>query len=402
MRAIDLVIKGGHLIDPAAGIDEERDIAISQGRVIEVDSGISSRNVRKTIRADGLFVSPGFVDLHAHVARGIVRLGVDPDTACLLKGTTTVVDAGSTGELSFDSFKKYVIEGSRTRIIAFINIESLGMIEFGTMPGNTDQRWPSLLTAQKEKYASMFVNSKNTEKIIRENHSVIAGIKWAHHGMEIMKLARGSATRSDCLLMIENHFMPDALKLVRRGDIVTHLFLDHLNRISGYRDGLLDEKRRVRPEFFRAEKKGVILDVGHGRGSFSWRVAETAFAEGLRPTTISTDLWIGNINGPVWDLPTVASKFLHLGMSLKEVIAAITSKPALALGMPDEIGSLKPGLCADLVIFKVQNGRFIIPDSDGATRIVQRKIVPQTIIRNGEVVVQGRKFVGSKSPKWGK
>jgi dihydroorotase len=339
------------------------------------------------IDAAGMIVTPGLVDIHTHTAYNVAKLSVDPETACLLKGTTTVVDAGSTGELNFTPFKKLVVERSRARILAFINIESLGMVEFtADPPRNTDQGWPDLITGINEAFAPLFVNTKNTVEFIRKNRRTIVGIKWAHHGMKVLKLARDAADKIGCRLMIENHFMPDALKYVRRGDMVTHLYHNYNNPRAGYVDGLT-HRGKVRPEFFEAVKRGIILDIGHGRGSFVWKIAELAVNEGIKPQTISTDLWIGNLKGPVYDMPTTMSKLLHLGMSLEEVVRASTVASASAIDRLDEIGTLKHGMCADVAIFRLRKGKFPLVDVTGVGRIGTQLLTPLHVIRGGDIVL---------------
>ncbi len=381
-----LLIKGGFLVDPEQGLYGKRDVAISRGRVRAVERSIPASNAEKVVDATGMIVTPGLVDLHTHTAYGVVRLSVDPLRSCLLRGSTTVVDAGSTGELSFSPFKKFVIEKSKTRILALLNIESLGMLEFADVrPRWTDQEWPRLLTADDERFAKLFINIGNTVKTILRNRSVLVGIKWAHHGIKGMALAREAADKARCRLMIENHFMPQALKHVKKGDIVTHLYHNYHNPNAGYYDGLTDGGK-IRPEFYKASRRGVVLDVGHGKGSFSWKVAELAFREGIEPDTISSDLWVGNVNGPVYDLPTTMSKFLHLGMKLVEVVRAVTATPASVIGKLGEIGTLKPGSSADVAVFKMKEGKFPLVDSYGVGRTGSKLLVPIKVVRGGSLV----------------
>ena len=374
-RSYDIVVKNGTVIDPSQDIHELKDVAISEGRIVDLHRGINASNARYVIDASDMIVTPGLIDIHVHCCYGIAHLAVDPDLICLAKGTTTVLDAGSTGELNFMGFKKYVIKNARTRIFALLNIESLGMIEYS----RENQKWPSLITGHDE----MFINIEGTLETIKRNRNVIIGIKWAHHGIEGVKLARKAADQAGCLLMAENHHQPETLKYMKKGDVITHLY--HDIRIEQH-DGLLNEDGKVQPEFFDAVKRGVIMDVGHGAKSFRWPVAEKGIEQGIRPDTISTDLHVGSFNGPVYDLPTTMSKFLHLGLSLEEVIRASTTKPAEVLGKQDMIGTLKIGACGDITVLKLKEGRFPLVDVKGEGRICRQRLIAVKVIRNGEIV----------------
>jgi dihydroorotase len=392
----DLLVKGGMVLDRAQGISEKMDVAVTSGKIEAVETSISDAKAKKTVDAEGLVVSPGLIDIHTHVAWELVRLSIDPYTRCLLKGTTTAVDAGTTGELNFRGFEHYVIDTSKTRILAFINIESLGMVEFADIkPGNTDQEWPSLLTRSKEKYAGMFISEENTEKVIRDNRDTIVGIKWAHHGIMGMEKARQTGDSAGCRLMVENRFMPAAgMRLLKKGDIITHIFHNAFNANSGYVDGIYQDGK-IPEEFFQMRKKGIIFDVGHGQGSFSWDVGELAFKEGIQPDTISSDLWSGNIDGPVYDLPTVMSKFLHLGMSVEDVFAAATSDAASAVGRKGKLGTLQPGRPADIAVFKLREGSFPMEDCYGKVRKMKRHIVPVHVVKGGELMLSNGKPVSA-------
>lgn len=382
----DLLIKNGTVIDPALNIYEKMDVAVCNGLIDDVAKRISGDS-QKTIDASGLIVTPGFIDMHAHVAHNVIGLSVDPDRACLEKGSTTVVDAGSTGELNFVPFREYVVHRSAARVLGFINIESLGMIEFGDFsPNNTNQKWPELLTALNELFAPLFVNVENTEKLVSENRGVLLGLKWAHHGLKFLEYARQVADRAGCMIMAENHYMPVALKYLRKGDIVTHAYHFVESRVTRRRDGLTEDGKTVHSEFFDAVKRGVLLDVGHGKASFSWAVAELALKEGLEPHTISTDLWKGNVEGPVFDLPTTMAKFLRLGLSLEKVIEATTTKPASALGRLGELGTLKHGAKADIVTLRLIEGEFPLIDSHGDKRKGSTMPVPVHIVKDGRII----------------
>lgn len=374
----DLVVKGGTLLDPSQQIFERKDIAISDGKVEDMRENISSG--QKVIDASGMIVTPGFVDTHTHVASGVVSLCIDPTENCLMKGTTTVADAGSCGELNFPPFKEFVIKKNPARILAFLNIESLGMIEFL----DPTQRWIEFLDSPES--SKLFANQENTVKVIRENPEIV-GIKWAHHTIELLEIARETADRVPCRIMAESRLIPDLLKFLKSGDIATHIFHFAVHKISKRHDGITEDGKKIHDEVFEAKRRGVVFDIGHGQGSFSWDVARLAFREGLEPDTISTDLWSGNVRGPVYDLPTTMAKFLHLGMSLEKVVRAVTSTPAKVLGREGEFGTLKPGSTADLVAFKIKEGSIVLTDSAGNRKTGDKTIVPVHVIKDGKVII---------------
>jgi len=377
----DFIVKGGLLVDPAYGVNEEMDVAVQDGRVSAVEARIPQEQATRVLDASGMIVTPGLVDIHTHTALDLVRLSVDPEQACLLRGSTTVVDAGSTGELNYKPFKELIMKTSRPRILAFLNIESLGMIEFvDSPPSYSDQKWSELLCAFDEVYAPLFINIDNTVKMIQAERDAIVGIKWAHHGLKGLAMAREAADKAGCRLMIEKQHVPESLKYVKKGDIVTHIYLPVADRYGA------TSFQEFCPELFDAVKRGVLLDVGHGKGSFSWKLAELAMKEGLKPYTISTDLWVGNLNGPVFDMPTTISKFFHLGMTLEEVVMASTASPAFAIGRSGEIGTLKPGACADIAVFKLQDGKFPLDDCYGEGRIATRMLTPTHVVRGGDTI----------------
>jgi dihydroorotase len=383
----DLVIKGGTLIDPSQKIHEKKDLAVSNGKIDDVRSRISDSSAERVIDASGMYVTPGLIDIHTHVANDLIRLSIDPDKHCLMNGTTTAVDAGSCGELNFVPFKKFVIERVRTRILAFLNVESLGMIEFtNSNPRNTDQEWPELLWSEDELYSARFVNLKNTESVIRRNQDTIVGLKWAHHGLSLLELSRKVADSASSKIMAESRYIPDSLKYLKRGDIATHIFHRARHKVTNRIDGISEDGKNIHSEVFAASKRGVVLDIGHGKGSFSWDVARLALREGLEPDTISTDLWTGNVRGPVHDLPTTMAKLLHLKMNLEKVIEATTTRPAAVLNRVSELGTLKPGSEADVLVFRLHPAKIVLTDSYGKSELAEKTIMPISVLRHGEIV----------------
>lgn len=374
----DIVIKDGKVIDPSQNLNEQLDLAILDGKIVNLQRNVNEEGAEQVIDASGLLVTPGLIDMHVHCCPGIAKLGIDPEFSCLAKGSTTVLDVGSTGHLNFTGFRNFLIERCKTRIIALLNIESLGMIE------TQNEKWPKLIMEHEE----MFINIDDTVKMIRENRDVILGLKWAHHTPLGLKLAREAADKAECILMAENHFEPETIKYLKKGDMVTHTY--HAHRPSLKRrpdDGLFDENGNVHPEFYEAIKRGAIIDVGHGAGSFAWHAAEKGLKEGIKPDTISTDLHVRSFNGPAYDMATTMSKFLLLGMSLDEVVRASTTKPAEVLGKPEKIGNLRPGACADVTILEMQEGKFVYTDVYKDKRKGSHRLNVRKVIREGEIIV---------------
>lgn len=380
-----VLVKNGHVVDPSQGLDEVMDIGLSNGNVVDSEVSLSSSDYDKTIDASNKLVLPGLIDLHTHLAEHITpNLGINADRYCLPQGTTTAVDAGSTGELTFDAFKKFIIDSTETRIYAFINAESLGMIEFPQ--AKSGEKWPDLITQNDEEYYDYFTNNERTLRAIKQNPDFVVGIKWAHHGPKSIKKAVDLARKANTTIMVENHHMPESLSLLRKGDVVTHIYHKYYNKLAGRIDGMTDENGSIHDEYYKAYKNGILFDLGHGGGSFSWEVAELAIRESLFPNVISTDLWKSNVDGPVFDLPTTMSKLMHLGMKLEDIVKAVTYTPATLLKRENEIGTLRPGSKGGLVIMDKMNCKVELVDSYGNGKKVESILVPNTIIYRDNIM----------------
>ena len=369
---LDLLLKGGMLVDPHQGIGGIRDIGVRDGRIAVVAETISEE-ATETLDAVGKVVTPGLIDLHVHVWWGVAHLGIEADPHCVRRGATTVYDAGSAGADTFLGFKKYVIDVSVTRIKAFLHIASQGQLnkEIGEL---TDLRY-----ADVDKAVAMC-------ELCKED---IVGIKIrmtrnlvGDNGREVLKRARAVCEATGLPLMLHPNDSPlsqaEMLRQMQTGDIMTHCF--HRSDT-----GVLDEAGQVRPEAIAASERGVLFDVGHGAGSFSFQVAEIAMNQGLRPGTISSDLHHYNLHGPVYDLATTLSKFMHLGWTLEEAVERTTVAPAQAMGMLGEIGTLAPGSCADIAVFDLEEGAFDFFDATGQKRIGEQRLVPVATVRAGEI-----------------
>lgn len=374
LRLYDLLIKGGIIVDPSKRIREEKDVAITKGIIKSVEKDISSDRANETIEANGLIVTPGLIDLHVHVYPGVSHYGIDVDAHCLSHGVTTVVDAGSSGADTFEGFRRYVVKVSATRIYAFLNISSMGMIS------------PRIGELEDIRFA----NVERAIEVIERNRDVIQGIKVrlaesivGENGVRPLLLAKRVAEAVKMPLMIHPQSNPqisllEILTELRDRDILTHCF-------HGFEDGVLDDQGYVRDEVKEATKKGVVLDIGHGKGSFSFDVAEKALSQGLLPETISTDLHHYNVFGPVYNLANTVSKFLHLGLTLDDVLAKVTSIPAKLLGINNHLGNLRIGSIADISIFELKEGSFKLEDTMGKVVIGKRLLEPAAVIKGGRV-----------------
>lgn len=380
--AYDLLIKGGTLVDPAQNIHANKDVAFSNGVVAEVGEDLSKTGAQEVLDASGCLVTPGMIDLHVHVFYGVSHYGIEPDPTCLAKGATTVVDAGSAGADIFPGFRKYVIDVSETRILAQINISSQGMLtqEIGEfeIPEYADV---DKACAMIEKHRDVILGVK----VRLTKHSIVS----ERSGMIPLHHAREAADAAGLPIMVHPQdawcdSIDDILAVMGKRDIVTHCF-------HGSRCGILDDGGKVRKSVHEAMERGVVFDVGHGAGSFSWDTVETAMSQGVAPQTISSDLHIYNVNGPVYDLANVVTKFLHLGMSLDDAIAKVTSVPAEVILMSDKIGTLAPGAWGDAIISELREGEFQLMDSRGETRTSRQNFVPITVVKGGRVYRQGRK-----------
>ena len=381
MHNYELLIKNGTLIDAAQGIHTRQDIGFANGHVAAVSDDIPISEAREVLDANGCFVTPGLIDLHVHVFYGVSHFGIEPDSTCLARGATTVVDAGSAGADTFPGFRKYVIDVSDTRILAQLNISSQGMLtqEIGELE-NPDYADVGKACRMIEAHRDIILGVK-----VRLTRESIVG---ARAGMLPLHRAREAADAAGLPLMVHPQdawcqSIDDILAVMGKRDILTHCFHD-------MPCGILDENCKIRDSVHAALERGVIFDVGHGAGSFSWDVVNKAMAQGVEPTTISSDLHVYNVDGPVYDLVNVVNKFLYLGMPLDEALAKVTSVPADTILMPGEVGTLAVGAWGDAVVFELREGAFELVDARGQSRIGTQKLEPIVVVKSGRVYRQKR------------
>jgi len=372
----DLLLKNGTLVDPARSIHARRDVAFANGVVAAVGENLSPAEAARVVDAAGRLVTPGLIDLHVHVFEGVSHYGIAPDPTCLAHGATTVVDAGSAGADTFAGFRKYVIEASATRIFAQLNISSMGMIS-ASVGELDDLKWADVPKALQtiEKHRDLILGVK-----VRLTRDSIVG---ASAGLTPLYRAREAADAAGLPIMVHPQAawcdsLDDVLAVMRQGDVLTHSFHDHSH-------GILDDDGTIRRSVREARERGVVFDVGHGQGSFSWSVCEAALAQDFPPTTISSDLHVYNLNGPVFDLATTVSKFLHLGLSVDDALAKVTAVPAQILHLDGKIGTLAVGAWGDAAVFDLEEGAFDYVDSRGQSRTGRQRLVPRVVVKGGQV-----------------
>lgn len=381
MHKHDAIICGGHVIDPANGLDAVLDIGIRDGRISEIKPSIDPGEANTTYDAAGQIVTPGLVDLHVHGYHLVSPLSVPVDHYCLGRGVTTAVDAGSAGCGTFAGFRAFAIERVRTRLLAFLNISCSGLA-FGGLGG--DDSVPGELDLLK------LASARGCVDCVEQNRDVLVGVKIrlsasiADEGRNEGEAYRRAleASRTLRLPLMVHHALStvsvdDCPGRMVAGDIYTHAY-------HGFTSSIVDATtRKLHRAVREARERGVLFDIGHGQGSFNWTVAEICAGEGFWPDTISTDIHTGTCEGPAYDMPTVMTRLLHLGMPLTEVVARSTFEPAKAIGWEDRIGTLGIGREADVAVFSVETVEMDLEDCQSQLRRIGRRLVPQAVWRAG-------------------
>ena len=376
----DLLLKGGHLIDPKNNINGPMDIAITNGIIAQVASDINPDKANKVIDISGLYVTPGLIDMHVHVFMGndpgsYIANGatsVMPDGFTFRSGVTTVVDAGSSGWRNFRQFKEQTIDKADTRVLALLNIVGTGM-------------WGRL----EEQDVTDMNPEMTAHMITRLYPEILVGVKSAHYWGDFTQVDKaveaGKLANVPVMIDFGEHDPTNSIKSLflehlRPGDMFTHTFAN-----IGQREAIVDENGKVKPFVFEAQKKGIVFDVGHGGGSFIWRQAVPAIKQGFMPTVISTDLHTQSMNAAMKDLCNILSKFMAIGMTLEEVISRATWKPAQVINRPD-LGHLSVGAEADIAVLKLRNGDFGYTDVRNKKINANQKLETELTIRAGRIV----------------
>jgi dihydroorotase len=368
----DLVIKSCDLLDPSQNLRGQRDIGIRNAVIAAVEPQIPDAMATQTLDAGGKLVTPGLVDFHTHVFHH-TGIGLPADELVPYTGTTTYVSAGDAGVGTFSAFKHYVMAQSRSRIVGFLNISSIGLVGFpvGEML-NID-----------------YADVDSAAKVLAENSDVLIGMKVresldvvGQNGLEPLKRAIAAAERSGTRGRVMCHIgnapgdLSALLDLLRPGDVLTHAY-SGLGNNTVMNGKLLDAA-------LAAKRRGVIIDVGHGGGSFDYTVAEPAIQQGLVPDTISSDIHAVSVNTPGMPfLPWVMSKFLNMGFPLEQVVAMTTVNPAKLIGRVDKLGTLQIGAPADVSILELVEHPVTFVDTRGNERPGQRYLKPVQTVRAG-------------------
>ena len=369
----ELVIRGGQVVDPSQDLNAKRDIGIRWGRIAAIESSIAAERALQSIDASGKLVVPGLVDMHAHVYPQASALGLPADELVPYTATTTYVSAGDAGANNFSAFKHYVIAQARSRIFAFVHISSIGLAGFPV----------------GEELNLDYADVDAAAKTVAENPDVCLGVKVrisknvvGANGLEPLRRAIAAARRAGNRARVMCHIgdapgdLSELLHLLRPGDILTHTYSGAGNNIV--QDG------KVLPAALEAKRRGVVIDVGHGGGSFDYTIAEPAIAQGLTPDTISSDIHAvsGNTPGMPY-LPWVMSKFLNLGFTLEQVIGMATVNPAQIIDRVDQLGTLQTGAPADVAILELIEEPVSFVDTRKNAREGKRYLKPVQTVRAG-------------------
>jgi dihydroorotase len=369
----ELVLRNGRVVDPSQKIDRVTDVAFSDGKVAAIGDGLDAGGADMRDVA-GRIVTPGLIDLHTHVYWGGTSLGIDAEMFARKSAVTTCVDTGSAGPGNFAGFRKHVIEPSAIRILPYLHVSFAGIYGFSSKVMVGEGHDIRLLAA------------RDCLEVVEANRDLIVGIKVrlgrtasGAAGIVPLDVAEQVADQTGLPLMVHIDEPPPSYEAVvarlRPGDVLTHCFRPFPN-------SPLDGKGKIKPALLEARQRGVLFDIGHGMGSFSWKTARAMIDNGFLPDTISSDVHALCIDGPAYDQVTTLSKFLALGMSLPDVIAASTVNAARALSRPD-LGSFKPGSVGDASILSLDEGAFPLEDVRGQVVTADKRLHAQGVVVSG-------------------
>src|SRR5712692_4782305 len=370
----DLVLRGGRVIDPSQKLDAVTDVAFAAGKVVRVGNELSVDPGTDVRDVSGYIVTPGLIDLHTHVYWGGTSIGIDAEQFCRTSGVTTAIDTGSAGPGNFAGFRKHVIEPSQVRILAYLHVSFAGIFGFSKR----------VMVGESEELRLMA--PLDAVEVADANRDLVVGIKVrvgrhasGNSGTAPLDMALQVARELGMPLMCHLDHPPptyeEVVDRLRPGDVLTHCFRPFPNTP-------LDGQGKVKAAALRARERGVLFDIGHGMGSFAFKTARGMLANGFYPDTISSDVHALCINGPAFDQVTTLSKFLCMGMPLRDVIAATTANAAMALKRP-ELGTLKVGSVGDATILSVKSGEFDYVDVVGEHMTGDKRIFSEGVVIAG-------------------
>ena len=375
-QEIDILLKGGHVIDPKNKISAKMDVAVSNGKILKVAPNIPAAGAKKVVDVSGMYVAPGLIDIHTHVFTGPNAgfghgsSSVKPDDFTFRAGITTVVDAGTSGYRTFPVFKEQIIDRSRTRVLAYLNVFAPGMV--GT-------------AAEQEDMKALEI--EKADAIIKQYGDHIAGVKIGHYSGSDWKPfdeAGALAHKNNRPLFVECHItafsLEDQLNHMKAGDILTHAYENVSERMP-----VVDENGKVRPFVLEARKKGILFDVGHGGVGFWFNQGIPAVKQGLAPDTFGTDMHHNSVNSGMKDMLNLMSKYLNMGMQTEDIITRASWGAANAIKRPD-LGNLSVGSVADIAVIKVLDGKFGFLDAGGFKLDGNKKFQAEMTVRAGKIV----------------
>jgi dihydroorotase len=370
----DLLIAGGRVIDPSQKLAAERDVAIVGGKIARIAANIPPGQARQVYDAKGKIVTPGLIDMHTHVYKNGINLNVDPDIVGFQSGVTTVLDCGSTGAGNFLGFRKYVIDGSATRIYALLNISTIGLIVT-----NEIYLDPRMIDAR----AAIRTITANRDRIVGIKVRVNGKRSDLAHDLEVMKTAREVGDTTGLPIMMHWSVEPELLAMLKRGDVLAHPFNPpgpNSSNIFGNEVGPQADK--VLPQILALKERGIFTDGQLVTTHHSWEVSEKAAKQGWFPDAISTDI-SRTPDGTPASVLLAMSEFLHLGMPLEQVIAGCTMNPAKIMNFPEKVGTLELGATADVAVLELAQGNFEYPDQTRQTRVLKQQFVAVATVKGG-------------------
>jgi dihydroorotase len=372
--SFDLLIAGGRVIDPSQKLNAESDVAISAGKIARVAANIPPSQARQVYDAKGKIVTPGLIDMHTHVYKHGITLNVDSDIVGFGSGVTTVLDCGSTGATSFAGLRKYVMETAATRIYALLNISTIGLIVT-----NEIYLDPRMIDAR----AAIRTITANRDRIMGVKVRVNGKRSDLSHDLGVMKTAREVADATGVPIMLHWSVEPELLATLKRGDILTHPFnppSQNSSNVFGNEVGPQADK--VLPQILALKDRGIWTDGQLATTHHSWEVSEKAVKQGWFPDVISTDFSRAPDGSPASVLVPM-SEFLHLGMPLEQVIAGVTSTPAKVMNSPEKVGTLEPGVTADVAVLELAQGSFEFADQSKQSRTLKQQFVAAATVKGG-------------------